>query len=294
MDEFLCFPHIPKCGGSTFHEILKRNLGDGYTYVPHGLGEGLLDRARIEDFLTNLPTRSGIGGHRVPADVPYDFPGRDVRCVCFVRDPMARLRSQYFFTRGLPARPATLPATYRALLEQILEAPDSYKMGADAQARWIRLADQEVERRVRTEALFLFPVERFAEACAALELALPSVFRDASFSVRNTRPNPTTPAPEEEALEGEVRRRCMVRDARLYAAAHECLDRHIASHRAADAFGKQLRSLHRRCAIRRAGVDSALWFVVRASRALQRVCLPTPARRAPTPQTEAPRAEAGS
>lgn len=100
---FFCFIHIPKCGGLTFDDILVRNLGDSYLRLRSQLYEGPIAAHKIGTFIRESDTRRGIGGHRVTLDFP-DLEEATIQAISFVRDPLERVRSEFFYVKQLPGK----------------------------------------------------------------------------------------------------------------------------------------------------------------------------------------------
>ncbi|HTL74628.1 MAG TPA: sulfotransferase family 2 domain-containing protein [bacterium] len=86
------FLHIPKTAGTTFQFILENTFGIGHCHLGH-LGNKVADQ-RDFDFARNcFPWMRSIAGHNL-CD-PTRFAARDPFYVSFLREPVARVFSQY-------------------------------------------------------------------------------------------------------------------------------------------------------------------------------------------------------
>jgi len=100
-NELMVFNHIPKTGGMTFRTILERH------YAAGGLLKiGEEDYQASVDAIKDMDEQSKdqiscISGH-IPFGIHRYFPGRNVRYVSFVRDPVSRTISEFFYFINRP------------------------------------------------------------------------------------------------------------------------------------------------------------------------------------------------
>jgi len=105
---FLCFIHIERCGGTTFHRILKRNFPFSYfSFSPHKGREGESGFELYSDSLKILtkyyPMISGIGGHTTRVYLNYNrVIKKTIFYFTFLRDPVKRYLSHiaYYIVRN--------------------------------------------------------------------------------------------------------------------------------------------------------------------------------------------------
>ena len=91
--------HVRKCGGSTFHsQILKTAFGEAF-YRDSSLIEYQYTREQVEEILANCPWLRAYSSHKISLDLPYDTSAARLWAITFVRDPIARFRSHYFYLR---------------------------------------------------------------------------------------------------------------------------------------------------------------------------------------------------
>lgn len=251
MKKFFCFIHIPKCGGLTFDDILVRNLGHSYLRLPHQLYEGPIAAHNIGLFAQESEARLGIGGHRISLDLP-DIEGITTQAISFVRDPLSRLRSEFFYIQKLPGeigqKKVMRNMNYPDYLNYYLTHPKQLeKLGGyqtDHLFGNIPYSDDYLAKVLKTNKLLLFPLERFDDACLYLEKVFPNYFRDASFVERNV--NMYEENKQYEELEQALRAQ-LAKDNALYSLAVRQLDTNMADQFDADELLKAKKSFRRRC-----------------------------------------------
>jgi len=97
----ICYVHIEKAGGTTFHSILKQNY---HTYmvlkpwfVHTNEQTSVLTENELKTILTMFPFAKGIGGHRLRTYMNYEKAiQRKIYYLTFLREPIARYLSQYY------------------------------------------------------------------------------------------------------------------------------------------------------------------------------------------------------
>jgi hypothetical protein len=200
--------HVPKNAGSSFDKLLHRNFRWRFAR-DYPLLETLDTRHRADDFgrvLDLHPFLRAYASHRVSTDLPFDRPDLDLVCVAFVRDPVDRFLSHYFFARSCPSYYSRL-AKRVSLREYIqltargeLHAPGDTVHTAYACSQTKFLANETGPAAVARLAdlcergrLLLLPSERFADACLMLEALFPDQFRDMSSSGRRNASRPDQP-----------------------------------------------------------------------------------------------------
>lgn len=229
---FLFYIHIPKTAGSTFGDILRRNLGPQVAREYGVLNDYRYTKAQLEKVLTDFPNLRGMTSHRLSLDLPWDFERMQVVGIAFVRDPGRRLLSLYFYNRNLDnyyGQPETKELSVREFFRRRLGALDRGE-GND-QLRQLTGNVEEaglaaVANRMASHPCLLLPSERFDEACLVLGRRFPGMFQN----LRYERMKVSTRDQEVPAdLVEEYSRRSEL-DRRLHAMAEENLDRMIAEH----------------------------------------------------------------
>lgn len=106
-DKVIISVHIPKTGGTTFLEVLKASVTD-ILYLDWGVGNTQLYRrgkrvAEQFESITDLESfqgRSVIHGHFGIKKYLSKFP--DAICVTWLRDPVERIASNFFYWQRIP------------------------------------------------------------------------------------------------------------------------------------------------------------------------------------------------
>jgi hypothetical protein len=111
--------HLPKTAGTSFGKALRERFGDGlqedYTTLPLHQPRGIREWSAIRaGFASSGPAigARAIHGHFLPLQYRIAMRGRDVRYVTWLRDPVERVLSHYYFwqrtahaaTRAQPLR----------------------------------------------------------------------------------------------------------------------------------------------------------------------------------------------
>jgi hypothetical protein len=213
------FAHIPKCGGKTFDAILQRNFTKAY-YREEALSAAYKYPAQdVKEFLDRRFTLRAVSSHRLTFDLPWGATARPVLGLTFVRDPVERALSDYFFQRhhpnlDTPAKSLSVGDYIERNLNR-LKNFQSVFLGCGQPAQ-----PAAVARLLDLGWAHVFPLERFEEAMLALEHAYPADFRDTSFTVRNSAPRDTAADPAIRELVGKH----SPLDTALLALAHQHLD----------------------------------------------------------------------
>jgi hypothetical protein len=169
----LFFTHIPKTAGSSFTKsLLVPNYGQGYLR-PSGL-KGLASM--------QVPSHACVHGH-FPFGMHWCKPWRKVSYISFLRDPVSRVISHYYFVRQSPWHPM-YDRHMQTPLEKIFEEEGGlpisalrsnlqtrflagYRLGfwqTTDDATLLKAAKRNVEKHYR----FIGLQERYAESCEQL------------------------------------------------------------------------------------------------------------------------------
>lgn len=232
------FVHTPKCAGTTFRSILRRNLGPDYL-EEYRLLEPRALRYRAEDLarlLTFLPKLRGFSGHCISCDLPFDQPDTEVIGLVAVRDPIERILSWYSFNRNthhydLVEKHQDLGVYLEFLLTE-------YDFGADPW-RLCQVPDlvdlagaaglEQITELVARDRLVLFPMTRFDEMMCWLEARWPDDFTDTTYG---SRENPSRYDQSAAGAIGKLLDRlrahpALETDLHLHELAHRELDRQV-------------------------------------------------------------------
>lgn len=94
--------HILKNAGTTIEEILDRNFGERFARLDTPDREGLISNAALLSFVDRNPHVKAVSSHHIRYPVPRAA-GFIFLDLCFLRDPIDRVRSMYDYFRKRPA-----------------------------------------------------------------------------------------------------------------------------------------------------------------------------------------------
>jgi hypothetical protein len=108
--------HIFKNAGSTIEDILDHSFGERFANVDTPAGEGLISNPDLVRFFDARPGLRAFSSHQVRHPLP-EAPGYLFFDICFLRDPIDRIRSiyTYFRRKPNPADPMSALANRTAL-----------------------------------------------------------------------------------------------------------------------------------------------------------------------------------
>jgi len=93
--------HIFKNAGATFLDILDHSLGDRFARLETPAYEGVLSNRELVRFFNARPSVCALSSHQIRHPLP-EAPGYLFFDVCFLRDPIDRIRSIYTYFRQKP------------------------------------------------------------------------------------------------------------------------------------------------------------------------------------------------
>jgi hypothetical protein len=167
--------HIFKNAGMSLEEILDRNFGERLTRFDGADRNARIDNRALLDLLDRNSEIEAFSSHQIRYPMPA-APGFLFFDICFLRDPLDRIRSMYDYSRVKPIEGDALSEMALSMdlppfIERVLsEMPD-----------WIcnmqtEFLGGEASTRTMLQASFLGVVDRFAESIAAGEYFLRPVF----------------------------------------------------------------------------------------------------------------------
>lgn len=249
----LAFVHITKTGGSSFKQILKRNLGPQYHEHYNYIWEDPYNRDQIESLFSTHDRFRCFVAHRLSLDLPFDSTRFSLKAISFVRDPVDRFLSHYFFHRNnnIPGHEMTIKLSLEEFVHYgLVEGKESWLI--DGQFKYLTqksesIKVEDIQNLVRQDQLYLFPLASFDDACVVLEKELPAFFADASYVRQNT-------SIRDQKEPAELRERIasyMEIDYRLVEMAEDQLERLKRKHFPSEAdFAEAKRKLLKRCDFR--------------------------------------------
>jgi len=99
MDKIIFFYHIEKCGGTTFHHLMRYNYPTYFSLSPNyssksDLTGGVITEKEIRRLFRILPFTKGVGGHTLRPSIDYQSViGKDIFRLTFLREPVSRFLS---------------------------------------------------------------------------------------------------------------------------------------------------------------------------------------------------------
>ena len=93
--------HIFKNAGSTIEDILDHSFGERFAKLDTRAGEGLISNPDLVRFSNARPDLRAFSSHQVRHPLP-EAPGYLFFDICFLRDPIDRIRSIYTYFRQKP------------------------------------------------------------------------------------------------------------------------------------------------------------------------------------------------
>ncbi len=217
--------HVPKAGGSTLRHLFRRNFDKGYYNATSLLETKQYTCAEVSEIVRCHPWVTCYSDHKLSLDLPYDRDFAVVYAITFVRDPVERFISRYFFHKHFEeVQCLAQRVDFREFAETELVRKECHP-STNSQIYFLNGGRSNVETTIIDNAIatgraFLFPVERFDEACIVLERKFPATFHDLSYVLANVS-NKDQPVSQEDR---EFVRPMLADDVSLIEMAHRQLD----------------------------------------------------------------------
>ncbi len=178
--------HVPKAGGSTLRQLMNRNFGKGYYNSNSLLETKQYSREDVSEIIRCHPWVQCLSDHKLSLDLPFESEHATVYAICFVRDPVERFVSRYFFHRNFEeVNCIAQRMTFREFANAELVQKDVHPQ-TNSQVYFLNggvdFTNLDViQAAIQTGKAYLFPIEQFDQACICLERLYPIVFSDLSY-----------------------------------------------------------------------------------------------------------------
>ena len=194
--------HVPKAGGSTLRQLFNRNFDEGYYNSVSLLETKQYTRQDVSEIVRCHPWVTCFSDHKLSLDLPFDHEHSNVYAISYVRDPVERFVSRYFFHRHFEevnciAQRMTFMDFARSELEQQLADPQTNSQIYFLNGGKSKTDMTVIEQALATKQAYLFPIERFDESCVCLEKLYPEAFPDLSYVSVNVSKKDQTVTDEE-------------------------------------------------------------------------------------------------
>ena len=178
--------HVPKAGGSTLRMLMNRTFGEGYYNSNSLLETKQYTREDVSEIVRCHPSVQCLSDHKMSFDLPFEHEHARVFALGYVRDPVERFISRYFFHRHFEeVNCIAQRLSFREFANAELVEQEVHPQ-TNSQIYFLNGGRSFDDMTIINDALatgraFLFPIERFDESCICLEQLFPTVFSDLSY-----------------------------------------------------------------------------------------------------------------
>jgi hypothetical protein len=178
--------HIPKCGGSSVTDVLSRNFGPDLGTTNSILNDYQYDAAQVARILDHHPRLKCLTGHKLSLDLPFDRNDLDIQAFTWIRDPVDRFISHYFYHRNhTDLVPEAKSMGFTEYVDWALKYGNQ-KMYINGQTRFLSEGSvKTISLMVKEEKLLLFPLSKLQESLYSLARRFPDVFMDVIIGNKN-------------------------------------------------------------------------------------------------------------
>jgi hypothetical protein len=178
--------HVPKAGGSTLRQLMNRNFGKGFYNSTSLLEVKQYTCKEVGEIVRCHPWVRCFSDHKISLDLPFDSEHAQILALAYVRDPLERFISRYFFHRHFEeVNCLAQRLSFRDFAQAELVEKNCHPQ-TNSQIYFLNggrsFSDlQVIESALATGSAYLFPIERFDESCICLERLFPESFSDLSY-----------------------------------------------------------------------------------------------------------------
>ena len=221
--------HVPKAGGSTLRQLMNRNFGDSYYNSNSLLETKQYTCEDVSEIVRCHPWVRCMSDHKLSLDLPWDHVDANIFAISYVREPVERFISRYFFHRHfeevncIAQRMSFREFANAELVDQYVHPQTNsqvYFLNGGRGNEDLSV----IEKALGTGRGFMFPIERFDESCICLESLFPTVFSDLSY----VRANVSKRDAKISETDRQFAHRYLKDDEGVFARSHEFLDQTLA------------------------------------------------------------------
>jgi hypothetical protein len=222
--------HVPKAGGSTLRQLMNRNFGKGFYNSTSLFEVKQYSREEVGEIVRCHPWLKCFCDHKLSLDLPFESEHAQVFALAYVRDPLERFISRYFFHRHFEVVNCIAQRlSFREFAYSELEEKNCHPQ-TNSQIYFLNgsrsFTDMQIiDKALATRRAYLFPIERFDESCICLERLFPAMFSDLSY-VRANVSNKDAEVSEEDR---QYVKQFLVEDEPVFELANQFLDRLLQS-----------------------------------------------------------------
>ena len=178
--------HIPKCGGSSVSEFLKRNFGKNLFSCNSILNDYQYTGEQVYKIINHHPNLKCLTGHKLSLDLPFDKDNIHITALCWVRDPVDRFVSHYFYHRN---HTNLVPEAKKYNLDEYIKwalEGGNQKMYINGQVGFLSGGRLPlIQKCIEDGKLFLFSLSNIQESFYTLSILFPEFFSNWSMPVLN-------------------------------------------------------------------------------------------------------------
>ncbi|MDA9764137.1 MAG: sulfotransferase family 2 domain-containing protein [Opitutales bacterium] len=271
MDNFFFFIHVPKAAGITFRTIMKRNFRRQHRDFAADFYEDAISAETIRFALKQGSGLRAASSHRFTADLPYDLQNLNIVGISFLRNPVDRFISNYYYVKKLPIKnEITNSNSLEEFVASIEANPNTYK-DQNLQSKTLKLSYDSLAEKLQTGQLHLFPVDKYDHSLILLQKRYPLDFRDVSYKRRNV--NKSKPDTTPEDLRARIANLENI-DLKLYELSKEYLDTSLKNDFQEGEIETYFKRNRRNCKIRSLFLDFCVTFSEKVHIGIRSITLP--------------------